>query len=132
MVQLHSEQSSADTAWHTFGGEVPRNRVRLPYSVVLAAVGDFDLVNRLSQHQHFPLRPGWSCSSCPAQWPCLTAKQDLLLDLGWVRLAVYCSVLLERAVKDLPDTRPRDLWARFIEWTFPIDGPQDARLSCQV
>ena len=102
----------------------------LPEPAVLAAVGeDFDLVDRIRKHVHAPQSPRWSCGACAEPWPCTEAKQELLLDLGWVRLAVYCSVLLERAVRDLPEADPFVLWDRFIAWTHPISGLHDPRLN---
>jgi hypothetical protein len=101
----------------------------LPEPALLAAVGDLDLVQRLREHVHMPTLPHWSCNMCPEPWPCAAAKQELLLDLGWVRLPVYCSILLEQAAHDLTEADPRELWARFIAWTHPLHGVHDARLN---
>jgi hypothetical protein len=101
----------------------------LPESALLAAVGDLDLVHRLREHVHMPVVPRWSCIMCLEVWPCAAAKQELLLDLGWVRLPVYCSILLEQAAHDLPEAYPHDLWTRFIAWTHPLSGVHDARLK---
>jgi hypothetical protein len=111
--------------------ELVDNLLPLPSRVMVAAVGDFDLVGRLTQHLHQPVRPGWSCGRCSEPWPCDQARQDLVMDLGWKRVPIYLAVMMEHAAGDLNDARPNQLWERFIEWTYPLTGPQDHRMHRQ-
>ncbi|RSM37013.1 hypothetical protein DMB66_59765 [Actinoplanes sp. ATCC 53533] len=96
----------------------------LPEALLWAAVGDLDVIERLSRQAHQVRFPTWLCSYDGQAWPCEPARSDLLLDLGWIKVAIYCAVLMERATKDLSSSTPKELWQRFIEWTEP---PDDAR-----
>lgn len=98
----------------------------LPAALLSAAVGDLDVIERLRKHVHQVRIPEWLCSSCGMSWPCETARHDLLVDLGWSKLAIYCSVVMERAARDLQAMSPRLLWLRFLEWTEPPEGMQKA------
>lgn len=93
----------------------------LPAALLWAAVGDLDVIDRLRRHVHQVCIPDWSCSSCGSAWPCDTARRELLFDLGWSKLSIYCSVLMERAARDFTAIEPRILWQRFLEWTEPPD-----------
>lgn len=104
------------------------NSPPLPLSVMMAAVKDLGLISRLSQHLHNPRTPTWDCRSCSEPWPCAQARQELVLDLGWVRVSIYLAVMMERAAGDLQGVYPHQLWNRFIEWTYPIHGIHDPRL----
>lgn len=96
----------------------------LPETLLWAAVGDLDVIERLSRQAHQVRFPTWLCSYDGHAWPCEPARGDLLLDLGWIKLSIYCAVMMERATKDLPSSTPKELWQRFIEWTEP---PEEAR-----
>ncbi|RSM56814.1 hypothetical protein DMB66_32870 [Actinoplanes sp. ATCC 53533] len=97
---------------------------QLPEALLWATVGDLDVIERLSRQAHQVRFPTWLCSYDGQQWPCEPARSDLLLDLGWIKVAIYCAVLMERATKDLSSSTPKELWQRFIEWTEP---PHEAR-----
>jgi hypothetical protein len=101
----------------------------LPQSLLWTVVGDLDVIDRLSRHSHQPLIPTWSCSSCGQAYPCRPAREDLLLDLGWIRVAIYSAVLMEHAAKDVRPLNPRELWQRFLEWTEPPEELRDPLLK---
>lgn len=101
----------------------------LAMPTTMAVVGDFDLAARLSHHDHQPRTPDWLCTTCDQDWPCDQARRDLLLDLGWRRVAIYCAVLMERAAADLAAANPHHMWMRFIGWTGPLTGIADPRLK---
>jgi hypothetical protein len=90
---------------------------------------DFNLMSRAEERPHQPVRPSWRCIACHQPWPCVPARRDLLLDLGWLRLAIYCGTLLQAAASDLTQATPAELWPRFVEWTRPIDGINDPRIA---
>lgn len=113
-------QTVSESGW--VGGTPP-----LPAALLWAAVGDLDVIERLRKHVHQVYIPDWFCSSCGSTWPCEIARNDLLLDLGWSKLAIYCSVLMERAARDLAALSPQVLWRRFLEWTEP---PEENRPPC--
>ncbi len=96
----------------------------LPEALLWAAVGDLDVIERLSRQAHQVRFPTWLCSYCGQTWPCEPAQGDLLLDLGWIKVAIYCAVLMERATRDLSSSTPKELWQRFLEWTEP---PEEVR-----
>ena len=100
----------------------------MPKALLWAAVGDLDVIDRLGKHAHQVQFPAWSCSSCGLAWPCEAARKDLLLDLGWVKVAIYCAVLMERAARDLAPVMPRELWERLLEWTQPPEEVRDLLL----
>lgn len=116
-----TERATGSAGWP--GGTPP-----LPASLLWSAVGDLDVIERLSRHAHQVLFPAGLCSHCGQAWPCEPARADLLLDLGWVKLAIYCAVLMERAAKDLPSLGPKELWQRFLEWTEPQQEIHDPLL----
>lgn len=101
----------------------------LPEALLWAAVGDLDVIERLSRQAHQVRFPTWRCSYDGETWPCEPARGDLLLDLGWIKAAIYCSVLMERATKDLASATPRELWQRFVEWTEPPDEVRNLLLK---
>lgn len=101
----------------------------LPRDVLMAAIKDFDLVGRLSRHQHQPTGPTWECTTCYALWPCDDARRELVLDLGWVRVPIFMAVMMERAAGEVTNTYPHQLWDRFIKWTYPLVGAHDHRLQ---
>lgn len=102
---------------------------RLPESLLGTTVGDPDVIDRLSRHSHQMLIPTWLCSCCGLAWPCQPAREDLLLDLGWMRVAIYCAVLMERAAMDVVTISPRGLWERFLEWTEPPEEIRDSLIK---
>lgn len=115
-----------DTARVVGSGGWMGNTPPLPASLLWSAVGDLDVIERLSRHAHQVQFPTGLCSRCGRAWPCGPAREDLLLDLGWIKVAIYCAVLMERAAKDLSSLGPKELWQRFLEWTEPpeeIDDP---------
>lgn len=107
---------------------VDRPRLVLPPGLPAAGIVDLDLAARVEGRMHQPVRPAWTCSACSDPWPCDQARRDLLLDLGWLRLAIYCGALLSVAAGDLADVTPMQLWVRFLEWTRPLEGLDDPRL----
>ena len=106
------------------GGSPP-----LPEALLWAAVGDLDVIERLGRHAHQVRFPTWLCRYCGQAWPCKPAQGDLLLDLGWIKAAIYCAVLMERAAKDLSLSTPKELWQRFLEWTEPPEGVRNLLLE---
>ena len=112
-----TRSSAHSSGW--IGGTSP-----LPQGLLTAAVGDLDLIARLSRHGHQVHLPNWTCALCSISWPCEPAQADLLLDLGWSKTAILAAVLMERAVKDLVEHSPRELWERFLQWTQP---PEELR-----
>lgn len=101
----------------------------LPEALLWTAVGDLDVIERLSRHAHQVQIPAWSCICCGHAWPCESARSDLLLDLGWVKVAIYSAVLMERATRDLTSLIPKDLWDRFLAWTEPSKEVRDSLLK---
>lgn len=97
----------------------------LPEGLLSDAVGDPDVFKRLSRHAHQVQLPAWSCICCRLQWPCISARNDLLMDLGWVKVAVYCAVLMGHAARDLKSVTPMELWQRFLEWTEPPESTRN-------
>jgi hypothetical protein len=97
----------------------------LPHSLMRASIGDPAVIERLSWREHV-LFPAWTCISCEQAWPCDPAKADLLVGLGWLNVAIYCGVVMERAAADLSFLSPNALWQRFLEWTEPPDEFRDA------
>jgi len=74
----------------------------------------------VTDFEHTPLRPSWLCVVDGKPWPC----DDGWLEMeAWdpVELAIFMSLMLYEAVKDLPNTLPRELYERFIArtWTAP-------------
>lgn len=101
----------------------------LPEALLWAAVGDLDVIERLSKHTHQVRIPSWSCRSCGFPWPCETARSDLIIDLGWTKVAIYSAVLMERSARDLPSLSPIVLWRQFIGWTEPPGAAREALLE---
>lgn len=118
-IAVDHGQAVPESGWA--GGNPP-----LPEALLWASVGDLDVIERLRKHIHQVRMPDWFCSSCGLAWPCANARDELLLDLGWGKVAIYCAVLMERAVRDLAAINPHILWQRFIEWT---DPPEEARAA---
>ena len=105
-------------------GDWSRGARPLGEALLLAAVGDLDVIERMAEHAHLVQVPAWSCMCCGLSWPCEPARKELLVDLGWVRAATYCAALMERAAQDLPTSTPWELWHRFLEWT---EMPEELR-----
>ena len=106
-----------------------RGRPPLGEELLLAVVGDLDAIERLASHAHQVQMPAWSCICCGLSWPCEPARKELLAGLGWVRVATYCAVLMERAAQDLPTSTPWELWHRFLEWTEPPEKVRDMLIN---
>jgi len=93
MVQLHAEgpNPGAERLGSASAGESGRAAHRndwingmqpLPEALLWAAVGDLDVIERLSRQAHQVRFPTWLCSYDGQAWPCEPARGDLLLDLG--------------------------------------------------
>ncbi|WP_026321682.1 hypothetical protein [Salinispora fenicalii] len=70
---------------------------------------------------HLPMRPLWGCGSCPAEWPCPTARHALLAEYRNDRTAlrIYLGALMAEAAEQLAQvqTHPTaDLHRRFLLW----------------
>ncbi|MET8149088.1 hypothetical protein ACIBSW_39540 [Actinoplanes sp. NPDC049668] len=101
----------------------------MPEALLWSAVGDLDVIERLGRHAHQVRIPVWTCVRCELAWPCTSARRDLLVDLGWHKVAIYSAVLMERAAKDLTSLTPKVLWHRFLEWTEPPEDVRDLLLK---
>lgn len=91
----------------------------LLFSAAQAVAQDLGLIDRLAQQVHQPEAPTWRCGRCSEPWPCAHACRDLLNELGWARLVIYVTAMLQRAAGDLADVGPAVLWTRFVGWTDP-------------
>ncbi len=72
---------------------------------------------------HMPRRPWWSCRECQAAWPCEPAKAALGREMSPTALAIYMTVQMGEAIKDLPAAKPGALWNRFLAWTRDVRRP---------
>lgn len=67
---------------------------------------------------HSPRRPVWTCDGCSQDWPCPTARKELLAayDGAMVSLALVLSARLVDAAYDLPAVPAGVLHARMVGW----------------
>ncbi|WBB78164.1 flavin reductase [Micromonospora sp. WMMD882] len=68
--------------------------------------------------RHVPVRPGWTCAGCAADWPCPDRRGRLLVEYAGDRIALsmLLASYLSDAVADLPGTPPPELYRRFLGW----------------
>lgn len=66
---------------------------------------------------HAPLRPGWLCTACGEEWPCITRKRQLkeLLRCDVQRLRRYMHPYLLLALAEL-DVTEVQAHKRFVAW----------------
>ena len=67
--------------------------------------------------EHLPDRPSWSCRVDGLDWPCAPAREHLASTFPRTALAMYMTVQLGVAARDMPDAQPSDLYHRFLLWT---------------
>jgi hypothetical protein len=73
---------------------------------------------------HLPRRPIWLCRACVQEWPCPTARTDLVTEYvdDTVALYVYLAGMLFDAITDLhrlnpePGPDPTRMYDRFLGW----------------
>jgi hypothetical protein len=65
--------------------------------------------------EHWPDRRSWGCRACGEPWPCDQARKNLADD---PTVAIYMSIQLHVAMLELPTARPREMYERFIAWTW--------------
>jgi hypothetical protein len=70
---------------------------------------------------HQPIRPGWLCSGCGAEWPCRTRRMQLLAEYEHapVSLALYAGATFVDAAQDLAGAPAGSLYHRFVAWVRP-------------
>ncbi|GAB2942370.1 hypothetical protein GCM10027280_33660 [Micromonospora polyrhachis] len=78
---------------------------------------------------HQPVRPAWSCDSCPEPWPCPAARSDLAVGYAddQVTLLVYLCHMLSQAAADLDGITADELRSRFLPLLLP-EVPAGTRL----
>ncbi len=84
----------------------------------------------MSTPEHVPQRPEWTCRVCADEWPCQPARDALSAEYAdpIPALAIYLSLCLHDAARDLPDIAPADLYRRFLAWLDHPLGPWCAML----
>ena len=69
--------------------------------------------------EHNPQQPSWNCGTCGNEWPCASARADMIAEsiVGRTPVLVYLTICLADAVADL-STRglPPDMHGRFVGW----------------
>ncbi|GAA4714611.1 flavin reductase [Phytohabitans rumicis] len=75
----------------------------------------------MTEGEHTPARPAWTCVACSRDWPCEPARVQLIGEYGEqrVNLAVYMATQLGHAAGELTHASPTELYQRFIAWTRP-------------
>lgn len=77
----------------------------------------------MSEPQHQPARPEWTCEDCAEEWPCELARSRLRSETGGgVALAMLMVAYLEDFVRDVP-SRATGEFDRFVNWTRSIMKP---------
>ncbi|MFI5938026.1 hypothetical protein [Actinoplanes sp. NPDC051494] len=74
--------------------------------------------------EHTPTLPSWLCRNCAGQWPCRTAKLQLLATLTPTQLTLHGWSYLEDAAQDLPALNLAAALARFVTWPEHADDLQ--------
>lgn len=69
--------------------------------------------------EHLPDLPSWKCRLDGKDWPCAPARKQLASTLPGTALAMYMTVQLGVAARDMPTAQPGDLYFRFLLWTRP-------------
>ncbi|MDG4765539.1 flavin reductase [Solwaraspora sp. WMMD406] len=69
------------------------------------------------EHPHLPVRPSWICARCTLDWPCPSARRQLVAEHDPVALGTYAAQRMAQAAHDLPGISPADLFDRFLSWT---------------
>lgn len=73
----------------------------------------------MSQPQHQPKRPEWTCEDCGQVWPCAPARSRLRSETGGgVALAMLMWGYFEDFFSDIMN-RSDGAFERFIGWTRP-------------
>jgi hypothetical protein len=69
--------------------------------------------------QHLPARPSWTCTGCGKPWPCLPARDELLVEYVDVpiALALYLTSCFLEAMAHQPGTSA-ELYRRFLGWLY--------------
>lgn len=77
----------------------------------------------MSEPQHHPSRPEWTCETCGQVWPCPPARDRLVAESG-DQLPVVMAGYLNQLCADRPDTAAGVGFARMIAWTrrVPLDA----------
>jgi hypothetical protein len=78
---------------------------------------------------HLPIQHIWLCSTCKEDWPCPTAREDLLAEFAdaAVPLALYLASCFTECSGDLADAHSGELYRRFFGW-LRIRQPPTRRL----
>ncbi len=69
--------------------------------------------------EHIPDRPSWECRVCAAPWPCMAAREALLIEFAKFPsvLRIYLFGQLTDAGADIPGIEPAELYRRFLGWS---------------
>lgn len=74
---------------------------------------------------HNPIRPGWLCGGCGAEWPCETRRRELLAEYSGASnsLSIFLRDALAIAYYDMPGIEYGSLVDRIVNWpTAATDG----------
>ncbi len=91
------------------------------------------MTTELIDPEHLPLRPGWLCAVCSADWPCAAAKAVLTEQYvhNYTALRIYLAQQYWEAIDDSARlggikiiTRLRD---RFLGWTDALGSSGEVR-----
>jgi hypothetical protein len=71
----------------------------------------------VSQPQHEPARPAWTCEDCGEEWPCRQARSRLRAETGGgTELAMLMWEYFEAYFRDIM-AQSNGAFERFIAWT---------------
>ncbi|TDB84415.1 hypothetical protein E1091_17515 [Micromonospora fluostatini] len=87
--------------------------------------------------EHVPSRPRWHCRACGHAWPCIPARDSLLVEYAGHRVALSLdlSACLHEAIDNLRDLDARStggcggLFDRFLGWTHRYPHPQQPTIG---
>ena len=73
----------------------------------------------VSQPEHHPRRPEWTCADCGEVWPCASARDRLLAETGGgTALAILMWTYLEDFLREVVG-QSAGVFDRFLGWTRP-------------
>jgi hypothetical protein len=72
---------------------------------------------------HLPDRPSWHCHGCGKEWPCATARAELIEEHRYdgTALRIYLLGQMQEAIAELGG-RPDAMFERFLQWASPVNA----------
>lgn len=118
VIELGRRERHSDGIWINLRGVELGHPAGPRQRRILARLDAVRVRSVTASTAHVPVRPGWACAGCGADWPCPDRRARLLREYAGnsATLGVYLGLKLVDAAEDLRHLPAGALHARFLGW----------------